>query len=135
MSSDVARESGTSQVGGAERHASRSLARLLIPIAVVAAALALIPLLLGDSRLLMGLAVTGLVYVCYAIAFNVIFGSTGQLFLSVGALAGIGGYGGALLGDRVGLPVVVSVLLATLVSASVGALLSWIAVRRSLDVI
>jgi branched-chain amino acid transport system permease protein len=135
MSSDVARETGTSQVGGAERHSSRSLARLLIPVLVVGAALALVPLLLGDSRLLMGLAVSGLVYACYAIAFNVIFGSTGQLFLSVGALAGIGGYGAALLGDRVGLPVGAGILVATLASASMGALLSWIAVRRSLDVI
>lgn len=135
MSSRLAQGTGTSQVGGTERHSSRSLARLLFPVGLVGVALALVPLLLGDSRLMMGLAVGGLVFACYAIAFNVIFGSTGQLFLSVGALAGIGGYGAALLGDRAGLPLVVSVLIATLVSASVGAVLSWIAVRRSLDVI
>lgn len=135
MSSRLARGTGTSEVGGAERHASRSLGSLLVPLAVVGGALALVPLWLGDSRLMMGLAVGGLVFACYAIAFNVIFGSTGQLFLSVGALAGIGGYGAAVLGDRVGLPLFVSVLVATVASATVGALLSWIAVRRSLDVI
>jgi len=126
---------GTSLVGGAERRASRSLPALLLPVGAVGAALALVPLWLGGSRLLMGLAVGGLVYGCYAIAFNIIFGSTGQLFLSVGALAGIGGYGAALLGDRVGLPLIPSILLATLSSALVGGTLSWIAVRRSLDVI
>jgi branched-chain amino acid transport system permease protein len=126
---------GTSRIGSSERRASRSLRALLIPAGLIGAVLASLPIWLGHSRLLMGLAVTGLVYVCYTIAFNIIFGSTGQLFLSVGALAGIGGYGAALLGDRVGFPVLLSIGLATLASALVGGLLSWIAVRRSLDVI
>lgn len=129
------RGTGTSAVGGAERHASRSLPALFLPVAAVGALLALVPLWLGDSRLMMGLAIGGLVFACYAIAFNIIFGSTGQLFLSVGALAGIGGYGAALLGDRVGLPLMASVLLATMFAGIAGGVLSWIAVRRSLDVI
>jgi branched-chain amino acid transport system permease protein len=104
-------------------------------VAAVGGALALVPLWLGDSRLMMGLAIGGLLFACYAIAFNVIFGSTGQLFLCVGALAGIGGYGAALLGDQLGFPIVVSVLLATLFAAFAGGVLSWIAVSRSLDVI
>jgi branched-chain amino acid transport system permease protein len=126
---------GTSEVGGAEARSSRSLAALLIPIAAVGAALALIPLWLGGSRVLMGVAVLGLAYACYAIGFNVIFGSTGQLFLCVGALAGIGGYGGAILADTVGLPIVVSILVATLAATLIGGLLSFVAVRRSLGVI
>jgi branched-chain amino acid transport system permease protein len=95
----------------------------------------LVPLRIGDSRVLMGVAVLGLAFTCYTIGFNLIFGSTGQLFLCVGALAGIGGYGAAILADTVGLPIVVSVLLATLAANLTGALLSWIAVRRSLGVI
>jgi branched-chain amino acid transport system permease protein len=83
----------------------------------------------------MGVAVLGLAFACYTIGFNVIFGSTGQLFLCVGALAGIGGYGGAILADTVGLPVVVSIALATLASCLTGGLLSFIAVRRSLGII
>jgi len=129
------RGTGTSLVGGAERRSSRSLLALFLPVVGVGIGLALVPLWLGDSRLMMGLAIGGLLFACYAIAFNVIFGSTGQLFLSVGALAGIGGYGAALAGDRLGLPIVVSVVLATLASSLIGGLLSWIAVRRSLDVI
>jgi branched-chain amino acid transport system permease protein len=135
MTTRLTRGTGTSLVGGAERHASRSLAALFLPVAAVGAVLAVVPFWLGDSRLMMGLAVGGLVFACYVIAFNVIFGSTGQLFLSVGALAGIGGYGAALLGDRAGLPLVASILLATVFAGLAGGVLSWIAVRRSLDVI
>jgi len=98
-------------------------------------ALALVPLRIGDSRVLMGVAVLGLTFACYTIGFNVIFGSTGQLFLCVGALAGIGGYGGAILADTAGLPIIVSILLAAVAASLTGGLLSWIAVRRSLGII
>jgi branched-chain amino acid transport system permease protein len=126
---------GTSGIGGVEHRASRSLAALFWPLVALGAALALVPLWLGDSRVMMGVAVLGLAFACYAIGFNLIFGSTGQLFLCVGALAGIGGYGSAILADRVGLPLLPSIVLATLASSLVGGLLSWIAVRRSLGVI
>jgi branched-chain amino acid transport system permease protein len=83
----------------------------------------------------MGVAVLGLAFACYTIGFNLIFGSTGQLFLCVGALAGVGGYGAAILADIVGLPIVVSILVATLAATIIGGLLSYVAVRRSLGVI
>ncbi len=126
---------GTSPNGGPEARSARGLASLFIPIAAVGAALALVPLWLGDSRVLMGVAVLGLAFACYTIGFNVIFGSTGQLFLCTGALAGIGGYGAAILADTVGLPIVVSILVATLAATFTGGLLSYVAVRRSLGVI
>ncbi len=126
---------GTARIGGTEAHSSRSLPRLLLPIATVGAVLALVPLWLGDSRVFMGVAVLGLAFVCYTIGFNLIFGSTGQLFLCVGALAGIGGYGAAILADSVGLPIGVSILVATLAATATGGLLSFVAVRRSLGII
>jgi branched-chain amino acid transport system permease protein len=135
MSDRLAGGSGTARIGGAEARASRSLAALLLPIAALGAALALVPLWLGDSRVLMGVAVLGLAYACYTIGFNVIFGSTGQLFLCVGALAGIGGYGAAILADSGGLPIGLSILVATLAATLTGGLLSFVAVRRSLGVI
>lgn len=135
MSERFTSGTGTSLIGGTEAHASRSLPRLLLPIAAVGAVLALVPLWLGDSRVLMGVAVLGLAFACYTIGFNVIFGSTGQLFLCVGALAGIGGYGAAILADTVGLPIGVSILVATLAATCTGGLLSFVAVRRSLGVI
>jgi branched-chain amino acid transport system permease protein len=135
MSDRLTGGTGTAAIGGAEVRASASLAGLLIPIAALGAVLALVPLWLGGSRVLMGVAVLGLAYVCYTIGFNVIFGSTGQLFLCVGALAGIGGYGGAILADTAGWPILASILVATLAATLTGGLLSFVAVRRSLGVI
>jgi branched-chain amino acid transport system permease protein len=135
MSDRSTGRTGTYPIGGTEARSARALASLLISIVAVGAALALVPLWLGDSRVLMGVAVLGLAFACYTIGFNVIFGSTGQLFLCTGALAGIGGYGVAILSDTVGLPIVVSILVATLVATVTGGLLSFVAVRRSLGVI
>jgi branched-chain amino acid transport system permease protein len=135
MSSRSTGSTGTFLIGGTEAHTSRSLPVLLLPITVVGAALALVPLWLGDSRVLMGVAVLGLTFACYTIGFNVIFGSTGQLFLCVGALAGIGGFGATILADNLGLPIVVSILVATLAATLIGGMLSYVAVRRSLGVI
>jgi branched-chain amino acid transport system permease protein len=135
MSNRLAGTTGTSRIGGAEARASRSLLALVVPIAMVGAVLALVPLRLGDSGVLMGVAVLGLTFICYAIGFNLIFGSTGQLFLCVGALAGIGGYGAAILADNAGWPISASVLAATLAATLTGGLLSFVAVRRSLGVI
>ena len=113
----------------------KSWRSLLIPIGVIGLGLALVPLWLGDSRVMMGVAVLGLAFMCYAIGFNIIFGSTGQLFLCVGALAGLGGYGAAIMADNFGFPIIVSIILATLLATAVGSLLSYVAVRRSLGVI
>ncbi len=135
MSGQLSGGTDTFLIGGAEASSSRSLVPLLVPIVTLGAALALVPLWLGDSRVLMGVAVLGLAFACYTIGFNLIFGSTGQLFLCVGALAGIGGYGAAILADTVGLPIVVSILVATLAATFTGGLLSFIAVKRSLGII
>ena len=135
MSGRFAGTTGTSLIGGTEAHTSRSLLALIIPIIAAGAALSLVPLWLGDSRVLMGVAVLGLAFVCYVIGFNVIFGSTGQLFLCVGALAGVGGFGAAILADNAGWPIVPSVIAATLAATLIGGLLSYVAVIRSLGVI
>ena len=135
MSGQFTGSTGTFLIGGTEARTSRALPALLIPLAAVGAVLALVPIWIGDSRVLMGVAVLGLAFVCYTIGFNVIFGSTGQLFLCVGALAGVGGFGATILADNVGLPIVVSILVATLAATLIGGLLSFIAVKRSLGVI
>lgn len=135
MKSTLSHDTGTSFGDATSGLSSRPILGLFLSVAAVGAAVALVPLLISDSRLMMGLAIGGLVFACYAIGFNVIFGSTGQLFLCVGAIAGIGGYGAALLGDRLGFPIIASILLAALAAALTGGLLSWIAVRRSLGVI
>jgi branched-chain amino acid transport system permease protein len=135
MSSTFAGATGTSEIGSAETRATRSVLWLFVTIALVGAALALVPVWAGDSRVKMGVAVLGLAFMCYTIGFNLIFGSTGQLFLCVGALAGIGGYGAAILADNVGIPMVLSIILATLAASATGGLLSFVSVARSLGVI
>ncbi len=119
---------------GAARVVGQRLAPYL-PILVAAALLALIPLRYRDSGSLMGVATEGMLFAAYAVAFNIIFGSTGQLFLCVGALAGVGGFASAIISDRVGLPLLVSIVLAALCSAAIGGLLSWVSVKRALDTI
>jgi branched-chain amino acid transport system permease protein len=74
-------------------------------------------------------------FACYAVAFNVIFGSSGQLFLCVGALAGLGGYTSGILSGRYGIPMLAAIVAASALSSLVGGLLSWVAVSRQLDVI
>jgi ABC-type branched-subunit amino acid transport system permease subunit len=117
------------------RRTRPTLVRAYAPIVVAAAILALVPLRYHDSRTMMGVVITGVLFAAYAIGFNVIFGSTGQLFLCVGALAGLGGYTSGIVTDRTGAPIVLSMLAGTAMATVVGALLSWIAVSRSLGVI
>lgn len=105
------------------------------PIVLVLGVLALVPLQFGDSRSMMTVVTTGLAFGAYAIAFNLIFGSTGQLFLCVGALAGIGGFGSAILSERLEIPFVLTMVIGAVLAGLFGALLSWVAVSRSLDTI
>lgn len=109
--------------------------RAYLPVLLAAAPLALLPLWLGDSPTYMGISTGLLVAAGYAAGFNVILGMTGQLFLAIGAIAGVGGYTCAILADRVGVPVVVAVVAGTLLASALGALFSWVSVRRSLGVI
>jgi len=132
---DGARRASRIRHTGLRGPGTPGLARAYAPIVIAGALAALLPLRYGDSRTMMGVIVGGALFAAYAIGFNVIFGSTGQLFLCVGALAGVGGYSSALLSDRAGLPLLVAIPLACLIAAGVGGLLSWIAVSRSLGVI
>ncbi len=111
------------------------LVRAYWPIVAVGLVLGVVPVFFSDSRSMMLVITTGLLFAAYTIAFNLIFGSTGQLFLCVGALAGIGGFGSAILSDRYGIPFVITMIGAALLAGLFGALLSWVAVSRSLDTI
>ena len=108
----------------------------VLPIVATAAVLAVLPpLWFGDSPFTTSLVVQALVFASYGVGFNLIFGCTNQLFLCVGALAGVGGYGAAILTDETSLPMAAGVVVGTASAAIVGGLLSWVAVRRSLGVI
>ncbi len=108
----------------------------VLPVATVAAVLAILPpVWFGDSSYTTSLATKALVFACYGIAFNLIFGCTNQLFLCMGALAAIGGYGTAIVSTKTALPIELGIVIGTVSAAIVGGVLSWIAVRRSLGVI
>lgn len=110
--------------------------RAFLPVGVVAAILVILPeVWFDDSSYTISIAVKALVFACYGVAFNLIFGCTNQLFLCMGALAAIGGYGTAIVSDKTSLPIWAGIVVGTLAAAIVGGLLSWIAVRRSLGVI
>ena len=84
----------------------------LLPIAATAVVLAVLPSVwFGDSPYTTSLAVQALVFASYGVGFNLIFGSTNQLFLCVGALAGIGGYGTAIVANETSLPMAAGVAL------------------------
>lgn len=117
-----------------ERRVSE-IVRAYLPILVAAALIALVPLRYQDSRAMMGVVTVGVLFACYGVAFNIIFGSTGQLFLCSGALAGIGGYGAAILADDRGFPMLLAIVVSTALASATGAVLSWISVRRQLDTI
>ncbi len=113
----------------------RARLRADVPIAVTAVVLAAVPLALGGSGYLMSLASTALVFAAYAIGMNVIFGSSGQLFLCLGALAGVAGYTSVLLADDRGWPLVLSIPTGVALATAIGVSFSWVAVRRNLEVI
>lgn len=117
-------------------HVSGSRTWAVFPIVAAVVVLAVLPQVwFAHSTYTTGLVVNALVFASYGIGFNLIFGSTNQLFLCVGALAAIGGYGAAILSDSASLPIAAGIVVGTVAAAIVGGVLSWIAVRRSLGVI
>jgi branched-chain amino acid transport system permease protein len=118
-----------------EKGRYQSLMMSYAPVAAAALVLALVPLMVGGDRFFLRVATLGLAFVGYAIAFNVIFGATGQLFLCLGALAGLSGYTSGILSNDLNVPMLVSMLIGVLLASALGGLFSWISVRRRLDVI
>lgn len=113
---------------GARRSGARTL------VATVAALVAL-PVFIGDSRYLMTLAISMLVIAGYAVAFNLVFGRTGQLVLCLGALAGVAAYASVLLADLAGAPLPVAIAAGVALSGGIGGSFSWVAARRGLGTI
>lgn len=108
----------------------------MLPIVAAAAVLAVLPSIwFEDSTYTTGLVVEALLFAAYGIGFNLIFGSTNQLFLCVGALASVGGYAAAILAEKASLPIMAGVAAGTAIASVTGGALSAIAVRRRLDVI
>jgi branched-chain amino acid transport system permease protein len=76
-----------------------------------------------------------LVYMAYAVAFNLIFGHTKQLFLCLGAIAGSSAYLSVVLARQLGFSPWVTLPLGILLAGCLGGLFSYVSVRRGLGVI
>ncbi len=105
--------------------------------ALVAAVLllALLPLAFGGSSYYMRLITLMLVYAIYTVAFNIVFGYTRQLFLCIGALAGLSAYVSVILTHHLGWPPWLTAPLGVAAAGLTGALFSYVAVRRGLGII
>src|ERR671935_3222390 len=93
----------------------------LLPIVATAVLLAVLPRVwFEDSTYTTGLVIEALLFACYGVGFNLIFGSSNQLFLCVGALGSVGGYGAAILSDSASFPLAAGVVVGTASAAIVG---------------
>ncbi|WP_254861970.1 branched-chain amino acid ABC transporter permease [Halovivax gelatinilyticus] len=76
-----------------------------------------------------------LTFALFVVALNIVFGHTDQLFLFVGALAGIGAYTTALLAEAVGVSAWLFLPVGGLAAGLLGMLVSYISARRGMTVI
>lgn len=105
----------------------------LIGIAVV---LAVLPLLLaGNLTHRWRLFTSLLIFSILAIALNIVFGHTDQLYLFLGALTGIGAYTTALSANAVGLSPWLTLPLGSLAAGLICLIVSYIAAKRRMTVI
>jgi ABC-type branched-subunit amino acid transport system permease subunit len=104
-------------------------------IAALGLALALLPAAASGSPYYLRLATLALIYMAWTVAFNLIFGHTKQLFLCLNAIAGTAGYVAVVLALQLKLSPWITLPLGVAAAAGLGALFSWVSVRRGLGVI
>jgi len=103
-------------------------------IALVALVLAILPLV-TQSPLLRRLFFLIVVFSMFGIALNIVFGHTDQLYLFVGALAGVGGYTTAIAADALGISPWITIPVGLALAGLIGAGVSYIAAKRRFTVI
>jgi branched-chain amino acid transport system permease protein len=103
--------------------------------AIGVVALAVVPFIVGRSSFLMRLSVEMGYLALFAIAINVAFGHTDQLFLFMGGLAGVGAYTTALLAKSIGITAWLTLPLGVVFAAFVAGLVSYVSARREFTVI
>jgi len=103
-------------------------------VALLAIVFAVLPLV-TESPLLRRLFLLVVVFSMFAIALNVVFGHTDQLYLFVGALAGVGGYTTAITADALGVSPWITIPAGVALAGLIGGTVSFIAARRRFTVI
>jgi branched-chain amino acid transport system permease protein len=106
-----------------------------IVILIVGIVLVLLSVVIGHAPYLLRLGTLMLIYMTCAVAFNIIFGHTGQLFLCQGALAGSSAFFSVVLIRELAITWWVAISFGALLSAAIGASFSYVSVRRGLGVI
>ncbi|MDY6765448.1 MAG: branched-chain amino acid ABC transporter permease [Halobacteria archaeon] len=104
-------------------------------IIVAVLLLGILPLLFLGSPFRQRLLVLFLVFSLFTLSLDIVFGHTDQLFLFMGALAGVGAYTTALTADFFGVTPWLTILLGALFAGTVGLIVSYVAARRRLTVI
>lgn len=104
-----------------------AVAAVLVPLPLLAAA--------GGATYQLRILVTFVAFAAFTVALNVAFAHTDQLFLFLGALAGIGTYTTALSADALGVSAWLTLPLGALLAGTLGAVVSYVAARRGMTVI
>ncbi|MFC3960094.1 branched-chain amino acid ABC transporter permease [Halovivax cerinus] len=106
-------------------------------IALGVVVLAIVPqLVVGTGMTYQARLLTiALTFAIFTLGLNVVFGHTDQLFLFVGALAGVGAYTTALLADAVGVSPWLVLPVGALLAGAIGMLVSYVSARRGMTVI
>ena len=106
-------------------------------VVVLLGVLAVLPLFLVQRGLTYraSLLVVFLVFAIFTLALNIVFAHTDQLFLFVGALAGVSTYTTALLADVVGVTAWLTLPVGVLAAGTVGFLVSYVSAHRGMSVI
>jgi branched-chain amino acid transport system permease protein len=105
------------------RHTKAQYFRLALMVAL----LLVLPYVL--DRYWLGIANTILIAVIGAVGLNILVGFTGQISLGQGGFLAVGAYTSAILSNRAGLPVVLSIVIAVLLTAAIGAFFGLPALR------
>jgi len=104
-----------------------AVAAVLVPLPLLAAA--------GGATYQLRILVAFVAFAAFTVALNVAFAHTDQLFLFLGALAGIGTYTTALSADALGVSAWLTLPLGALLAGTLGAVVSYVAARRGMTVI
>ena len=96
----------------------------LLPVFVVGVIALLMPLILGGAEYPLMLCCTICFYIIAVSGLDILFGYSGQISMGHAAFYAIGAYGSALLHNHLNLPIIVTMILAAIIAAAVGALLA-----------
>jgi branched-chain amino acid transport system permease protein len=105
------------------RHTKAQYVRLALMVVLLLAA----PYVL--DRYWLGIANTILIAVIGAVGLNILVGFTGQISLGQGGFLAVGAYTSAILSGRAGLPAPISILIAVVMTAAIGAFFGLPALR------